>query len=328
MTYSPHPPPRCRPGKGLPRRAAPAVVVCLAGSQLALAQPLTERVEHAVEIPANARISIMNFSGHVEVHGTDPGEDATLRVIGVKRLETDLPADEAARIFEQVNLDLRRRGRRIHIGPMRPRGDRDRGTGTGRSREGERQDPPVTEVRPPRRVPPVSVDLEVWLPDSASLEVRTFTAAITIAGIGSPEGDFLLRSVSGPIEIRDLEVHNLRAETVSGTLNLGDVRAHRAHFMTLTAPIRVSGALHPDGWYEFQTHSGAVRLGLGSVPGFNVAATTYTGDIHNEMDFEAERDSRRLEGRYGSGGPQITINTFAGAIYLAPEASAIRDVER
>lgn len=311
---------------GVSRRAAPAAAVFLAGSQMALAQPLTERVEHAVEIPSGARISIMNFAGHVEVHGTDPGEDSTLRVIGVKRLEAELPAEEAERIFEQVNLDLRRRGRRIHIGPNRPRGDRNRPSGRP---SGERSGlPPVTEVRPPKRIPPVSVDLEVWLPDGASLEVRTFTAAITIAGIGAPDGDFLLRSVSGPIEIRDLEADDLRAETVSGNLTLADVRAHRGSFMTLTAPIRVTGALQFDGWYEFQTHSGAVLLGLGSLSGFTVAATTYAGEIRSELDFETERDSRSLEGRYGSGGPQISVSTFGGSIHLAPEAAAIRDVER
>lgn len=326
MMHSPDPAPQRPVGQGVSRRAAPAAAMFLAGSQLALAQPLTERVEHAVEIPRNARVSIMNFAGHVEVHGTDPGEDSTLRVIGVKRLEADLPAEEAERIFEQVNLDLRRRGRRIHIGPNRPRGNRE---GSPERSSRERQGPPpITEIRPPRRIPPVSVDLEVWLPDGASLEVRTFTAPITIAGIGAPDGDFLLRSVSGPIEIRDLEAHNLRAETVSGNLSLADVRAHRGSFMTLTAPIRVGGSLHVDGWYEFQTHSGTVMLGLGSIPGFTVTATTYSGDIQNELDFEAERGSRSLEGRYGSDGPQITVSTFGGAIHLASEAAAFRDVER
>ena len=320
MMDTPNAAPRRPAGRELWGRAGPATAVVLASSQMALAQPLTERVEHAVEIPSGARISIMNFAGHVEVHGTDPGEDSTLRVIGVKRLEAELPAEEAERIFEQVNLDLRRRGRRIHIGPNRPRGDRP-------SRD-RRESPPITEVRPPRRIPPVSVDLEVWLPDGASLEVRTFTAPITIAGIGAPDGDFLLRSVSGPIEIRDLEADDLRAETVSGNLTLADVRAHRGSFMTLTAPIRVTGALQLDGWYEFQTHSGAVLLGLGSLAGFTVAATTYSGEIRSELEFEAQRDSRSLEGRHGSGGPQISVSTFGGSIHLAPEAASVRDVER
>ena len=328
MMHSPNPTPRRPVGQGLSWRAAPAAAVFLAGSQLVLAQPLTERVEHAVEIPSDTRISIMNFAGHVEVHGTDPGEDRTLRVIGIKRLETELPAEEAERIFRQINLDLRRRGRRIHIGPNRPRGEQGGSPAPDRS-SGERKGvTPITEIRPPRRIPPVLVDLEVWLPDGVSLDVRTFTAPITIAEIAAPDGDFLVRSVSGPIEIRDLEAHDLRAETVSGNLNLVNVRSHRASFMTLTAPIRVNGVLALDGWYEFQTHSGAVLLGLGSLPGFTVAATTYSGEIRNDLEFEAERDSRSLEGRYGDGGPQISVSTFGGLIHLAPEARAIREVER
>lgn len=325
MMYFPDPALRRLVGPGLSRRAAPAVAVFLAGSQLALAQPLTERVEHAVEIPRDARVSIMNFAGHVEVHATDPGEDSTLRVIGVKRLEADLPPEDAERIFEQVNLNLRRHGRRIHIGPNRPREGR---AGRARRSGARRQDPPVTEVRPPRQIPPVSVDLEVWLPDGASLEVRTFTAAITLADIGAPDGDFLLRSVSGPLVIRGLEAHDLRVETVSGNISLADVRSHRATFKSLTASIRVSGALHPEGWYEFQTHSGAVTLGLGATPGFAVAATSYSGEIRNELDFEADRMGRSLEGRSGSGGPQISVTTFSGTVHLASEAAAIRNVER
>ena len=322
MLDSPNPAPWQMAGRGLSRCTALAAVVFVAGSPGALAQPLTERVEHAMEIPHDALITIMNFAGHVEVHGTDPGEDRTLRVIGVKRLETELPEEEAARIFRQVNLDLRRRGRRIHIGPNRPRGDRGLPNAPGRSKEESRGDPPITEIRAPRRIPPVSVDLEVWLPDGAALEVRTFTAAITVADIAGPEADFLLRSISGALNLRDLEVHDLQAETVSGDVILANIRSHRATFKTLTAAIQLNGDLHPDGWYEFETHSGAVLLGLGSVPGFTVAATSYTGAILNDLEFEAHREDRRLEGRHGSEGPQISVNTFSGPIHLVPEARA------
>lgn len=322
MMDIPNPASRRSAGRELWGRTAPAAAVFVAGSQLALAQPLTERVEHAVEIPSDARVSIMNFAGHVEVHGTDPGEDRTLRVIGVKRLEAELPAEEAEQIFRQVNLDLRRRGRRIHIGPNRPRGGRER---SGRER---REDPPVSEVRAPRQIPPVSVDLEVWLPDGASLEVRTFSAPITVAGVASPDGDFLLRSVSGPVQVSDLQGHDLRAETVSGELTLTDVRCERGSFKTLTAAVRLNGDLQPDGRYEFQTHSGAVSLGLGSLPGFAMSASTYAGEILNELAFESQRDGRSLEGRHGSGGPHVSVSTFSGPIYLTPEADPVRNAER
>lgn len=328
MMDIPNPAPRRPVGRELWGRTAPAAAVLVAGSQMALAQPLTERVEHAVEIPSGTRVSIANFAGHVEVHGTDPGEDRTLRVIGVKRLEAELPAEDAERIFRQVNLDLRRRGRRIQIGPHRSREGAERGRDRGRPSEARREFPPVTEVRPPRRIPPVSVDLEVWLPDGTSLEVRTFTAPITVSGVASPDGDFLLRSVSGPVQVSDLESNDLHAETVSGELTLTNIRCERGSFKTLTAAVRLNGGLRPDGWYEFQTHSGAIALGLGSVPGFAVSATTYTGEILNELGFEAHRDGRSLEGRHGSGGPHVSISTFSGPIYLGPETSSVRNAER
>ena len=313
-------------GRALRLPAAPAAALFVVGSPLAMAQPPTERVEHAVEIPADAVVTIMNFAGHVEVHGTDPGEDRILRVIGIKRLADDAQEADAARIFQQVNLNLRHRGRRIHIGPNRPRRGTDRRPPDGRAARQRGGDPPVSGIRPPRRIPPVSVDLEVWLPDGASLEVRTFTAPITVTDISSPDGDFLLRSVSGAVRISDLRTRALEAETVSGELNLTNIRCARASLQTLTAAVRLNGMLHADGAYAFQTHSGPVLLGLGAVPGFAVAATTYTGEIFNELPFETHGDDRSLEGRHGTGEPDISVSTFSGRIHLAPEAVAVAEV--
>ncbi len=294
------------------RVMAPAVILGLLGGGRTFGQPATERVEHAIEIEAETMITVMNFAGNVEVHGTDPGEDRTLRIVGVKRLTADLPAAEAAQIFERVDLDLRRRGRRIHIGP-RPRRN------SSGSREGET---PITDIRAPRRIPPVSVDLEVWLPDGASIEVRTFSAPITITDVSVSEGTVLLRSISGALTVSGIDCHDLRAETVSGELRLRDVVSHRSEFKTLTAGIQFDGDFHSEGWYEFQTHSGPVVLGLGSLPGFEVDATTYTGAIRNDLEVESHTGPRSLECRHGEGGPQISVNTFSGLIHLAEEVEA------
>ena len=310
-------------GRDAGRFVAPAAMLLLGASDAATAQPLTERVEHAIEIVRDTRITVMNFAGHVEIHGTDPGEDRTLRIVGVKRLEADLPAEEAARIFEQVNLDLRRRGRQIHVGPNRPRRHRPRRPSGERSGE-----TPITEVRTPRRIPPVSVDLELWLPENASLEVHTFTAPITVTGVTAPEASFLLRSISGSLQIDGLECHDLRAETVSGDLSLADVRSRQSTLKTLTASIHLNGDLASEGWYELQTHSGAVVLGLGPLPAFAVDATTYIGEIRNELDFQGAAGPRSLEGRRGSEGPNISVNSFSGLIHLTADTGWRSATER
>ena len=298
------------------RVLVPLALVVLPWTSPAGAQPPTERVEHTVEVTGNPVVRVMNFAGHVDIHGTDPGEHRILRVVGVKRLEQDLPAEEAARLFERINLALRRHGRRIEVNPYGRRPP----AGTHRRRQKSGPEVPLTEIRPPRQIPPVSVDLELWLPEGLSLEVHTFSAPVTVSGISAPEGHFRLRSISGALTVSQVEGREVRAETVSGDLRARDVLSHRSLFKTLTAGIRMDGIFDPEGWYEIQTHSGAAVLGLGAVPGFAVDATSYTGAIVNELELEGEADAHHLAGRRGPEGPHILVNTFSGQILLTHEA--------
>lgn len=286
---------------------------------------ITERVEHAVEVGSDATVTVMNFAGHVEVHETDPGEARLLRIVGVKRLTEERPAEEAASLFERVNLDLTRRGRHFHIGPQ-PRRRGEGLPGGHRRPPGAAPDPadelPITEIRAPRRIPPVSVDLEVWLPDGASLVVRTFSAPISLAGVVSPEGNFRLRSISGAMTVRGLETDTFHAETVSGPLDIRDLTARRSQLQTLGADIHLDGAFLPAGWYDLQTHSGTVTLDLESLSGFTVEATTYTGVIESAFEIDGQSDPRGLHGNWGDGGPQIAVNTFSGAVRLVRGGAA------
>ncbi len=303
--------PRSSTGGGTTAAVAAAFALLAVGQAAAL-QTDVQRVEHALEVGASTRVTVLNFAGQVEVHGTDPGEDSTLRIVGVKRLTADLPPDEAARWFARIDLEPERRGRNVHIGP---RALRARSPAQIRDSEPSR-DAPVTDIRAPRRIPPVSVDIELWLPFGSSLEVRTFSAPITVVGVGAPDGSFRLRSVSGSVRIEGVEADDLRVDTVSGALRLLDAVAHRGHFQTLAAPIRARGALHPEGWYDFQSHSGEVRLELDPIPGFVVDARTYGGEIRNELGIEAESGSGSLEVRTGASGPHLSVNTFDGLIHL------------
>ena len=278
----------------------------------------TERVEHAVEVGRDAMVTVMNFAGNVEVHETDPGEDRVLRIVGVKRLTEERPAEEAARLFERVDLGLTRRGRHFHIGPQ-PRGLRGGTPGRPPSADAPpspADELPITEIRAPRRIPPVSVDLEVWLPDGASLVVRTFSAPISLAGVESPDGNFRLRSISGAMTVRGLETDTFQAETVSGPLDIRDLTARRGELQTLSADIHLDGAYFAAGWYDLQTHSGTVTIDLESLAGFTVEATTYTGAIESAFAIDGRSGPRGLHGHWGDSGPQFAINTFSGAIRL------------
>ena len=289
----------------------------------AAAQPLAEREEHTLEVSGTPLVRVMNFAGHVDVHGTDPGEDRVLRVVGVKRLTRALPPEEGARILDRISLGLRHRAHHIEISPY--------GLRSGDERRARHRDPtdategsplrdrPITEIRAPRQVPPVEVDLELWLPEGLSLEVHTFSAPVTLTDLRAPEGSFRLRSINGSLTLTGAEVHEVRAETVSAQLRIQDLRAQRGLFKTLTAPIHLDGALHARGWYEFQTHSGPVVLGLGATSGFAIDAASFTGEVVNELEIEGETGRNRLAGGRGPSGPRLVVNTFSGAIHLTDE---------
>lgn len=296
-----------------------------AGGERAAAQrEVPERVEHAVEVEEDATVTVMNFAGHVEVHETDPGEERILRIVGVKRLTEERPPEEAARLLERVDLGLTRHGRHYRIGPS-PMRARAAGRRSPAEAEGARPDPtgevPITEIRVPRRILPVSVDLEVWLPDGASLVVRTFSAAVTVAGLSSPDATFRLRSISGEVTVRGLEADAFHAETVSGPLSIRDLGARRSRLQTLSGAVSLGGEFRPSGWYDIQTHSGDVAVDLSSLAGVAVEAASYTGRIESEVEVEGRTGPRYLHARRGEGGPHLAVNTFSGSVRLtgAPE---------
>ncbi len=287
------------------------IVVLLAGAATPAGAGLqTEVVERALEVEAGAQVSVMNFAGQIAVRSAPPGE-RLLRFVAIKRLKPGVPAEEAERHFRRVNLDLHQTDGHVHIGPQPPH-DAD-----GRPRE-----IPLTEVRAPRRIPPVLVDLEVWLPEDVSLSVRSFTAAISMSEVVAPGGRFLLRSISGPLSVNGLVAEDVVAKTVSGAMDLSNLVAHRCDIETLTADIQLDGRLQDDGWYEIRSHSGAVEIDVNPRSGFLLDASTFRGAIRSDFDLGSPPGPRSLAGRHGEGGPEINISTFSGPIrLLAPPDS-------
>lgn len=284
--------------------AAAVLGLQVAAPPAALSQPPVQRVEHAIEVPPEALVTVMNFSGSVEVRGA---EDRILRVVGVKRITEELPEEVANQWFASVDLAPERRGRRVHIGSRAsaPSGG-----------DGSPPELPVSAIPVPDQIPPVSVNLELWLPVGCSVEVRTFSAPILATRVDAPEGSFRLRSVSGAVTVNRIEVNDLRIESVSGTVRLSDAIARRGQFQTLTGVIQAEGGFHPDGWYDFQTHSGPVFLEFEPESSFTLEARTYDAEILNLLPIAGDAGPGRLEVSSGDGGPQLRVNTFDGPIEL------------
>lgn len=169
-----------------------------------------------------------------------------------------------------------------------------------------------------------------------------------VTGDASLEGDFF-----GPIRVRnvaktthlassktDLTVVQLsgRMETDSGRLEISDVPgsvsvitkdkdvaldniAGRIHIENRNGNIDVRFEQPPHDEVSITNNSGGVDLSLPQKASFEITAVSRSGEIESEFEDPALKvveggDSSRLDGKLGTHGPQIRINTSYGTIRL------------
>jgi DUF4097 and DUF4098 domain-containing protein YvlB len=212
----------------------------------------------------------------------------------------------------------------------------------------------------PGRDTQVSVDYVVAMPSGGSAYVNSVSGDVVISGVKGEvsvevvsgdvraaragrlvhlktmSGDAILESaepgaeahltaISGDIWLRGLKLRSAELSTVSGDIQLVDLTCERLSAKSVNGDIQYSGALARGGRYEFRSHAGDVRLALADGVGFEIEATTFSGDINTQLPITmragAEGDPRHrmrrtLAGTLGDGAAFISINTFNGDIVL------------
>jgi DUF4097 and DUF4098 domain-containing protein YvlB len=139
--------------------------------------------------------------------------------------------------------------------------------------------------------------------------------------------DLAAASVSGSLVARGLDARGLDINTVSGDLVLERVRCERAHVRSVSGTVEYVGALTERGRYEFNSHSGDVRLGVSAGVGFEYEASTFSGTVNTgwpaqtagrATDAGRPRDARSIRGTVGSGSALVLVRTFSGDISIGP----------
>jgi hypothetical protein len=116
-------------------------------------------------------------------------------------------------------------------------------------------------------------------------------------------GDINAKTVSGEISLRSVKSSNVRAETVSGE-------------------ITYEGSVSSTGTYEFNAHSGDVRLDIPANTNALLTLQTWSGDINSQFPMTMQTENRspkskRMTFTIGSGaGAQISAETFSGDITI------------
>ena len=160
---------------------------------------------------------------------------------------------------------------------------------------------------------------DVDLRDVGRIDVESLSGDVTIQGVA---GESSINTVSGDIDLGGAR-GDLQIETVSGDIDLRDVVAKQIRSHTTSGDVSFTGSILADGRYEYQTHSGEVRLVLPGDVGAQLSLATFSGGIESDFPITlspTSHDSKRLSFTLGQGTARIIAETFSGDITLKSTA--------
>jgi DUF4097 and DUF4098 domain-containing protein YvlB len=296
----------------------------------------TERTTKTLRLGANGELSLGNIAGDITVT-RGGGTDATVDIVKVARARS---ADEARELLTLVTVDVSERNGRAEVKTRYPSGDENRRnnrrnfnvtvTYTVTAPAGTRLN--VNSVSGNIKVSDIKGELSAGTV-SGNVSV---TAAGAIASAKSVSGSVEIinaqgnesleaSSVSGDVTMQRVTVRRIDAGSVSGNVKLEDVQCDRAEAHSTSGDITFTGPLARRGRYELKSFSGEVRLAIAGGSGFEVDATTFSGDVRSDLpitmrgsaDPNDKRRRRSLSGTYGDGSAILELSTFSGSIVIA-----------
>jgi len=227
-------------------------------------------------IEAGGTVAVVNPFGNV--YARFGGYDNQVEILATtQRLETELP--ELVVGVEQVEGGLD-----IVVGPARP-------TAGGATGAAPVADSKSFETRD-------RVDLVVFVPQGATLDVRTDDDLIEVKGL---KGDVIASSVKGDVRIRSIE-GRVRAKTTRG---------------------QISAMLETDATKQAQeltTETGDIEVHIWEDANFHVRIAT-SGEISTDFSLTVEHrrfeePGKLAEAVVGQGGPELRLSSKRGRVRL------------
>jgi hypothetical protein len=273
---------------------------------------VTEQFSTTVRLGRGGALDVTNIAGDVVITG---GSGADVRVDAVKRARAF--DDAAARMqLQAMDIEVVELSNRVEV-QTRHRGLR------RRDRRG-------------------TVDYTISVPQDAAVTVQSVSGSVTVTNV---RGELRAETVSGDVTLRGLKARAIDARSVSGTLRLGDIESGRVNATSVTGDVEYGGGLARSGRYEFASHAGNILLNLSGNTGFDVEASTFSGDVRSDYALtlrggtsdaappplpprprggvappgrpgRLNRGVRTLRGSFGEGGASVELQSFSGDIAI------------
>ena len=200
---------------------------------------------------------------------------------------------------------------------------------------------------------PAPAMLEVFVPAKSKVWVKTATAGIDVSGvngsldlyvvsgaitvIGNPtdvnaeaiDGSIRIngspswiraKSASGDVSL-DGNSPDVTLSTVSGKILVKGSQFEKAKFESVTGDIRFDGSFERGGLVNFDSHSGAIDLGIVSNSSADLDVVSIAGTILNKLTSKKPATGRygrgaELATSTGEGGIQVVVRSFKGPVTL------------
>ena len=137
--------------------------------------------------------------------------------------------------------------------------------------------------------------------------------------VSQVNGNLRAESVSGGVRAENVS-GNVEASTVSGGIRLVDIQSRDVRSETVSGDIIYTGSVEGGGKYDFESHSGTLRLNIPRSAGANVSVETFSGDVNTDFTVVRQPGDRRQRGSFeftiGDGRARISAQTFSGRIFI------------
>jgi len=291
----------------------------------------TSRETKTVKIGTDGELSLSNISGEIVVTRAN-GSDATIDIVKSARART---ADEAREVLGLVNVSVTERAGRAEVKAVYPQSDEMR--------------------RNNRRNVNVSVNYTVATPAGTRLTINSVSGSIRVTDIKGDvsansvsgtvrvanggriaaaksvsgdveiidtqtDGAIEVQSVSGGVTLRKVAARRIDVGSVSGSVAIQDITCDRVEAHSVSGGVEFGGTLAKGGRYEFNSHSGDVRVVLAGSTGFELEANSFSGTIHSDLPIKLQGDigrRRSMQGVYGDGSAVLSVTTFSGSVVIS-----------
>jgi DUF4097 and DUF4098 domain-containing protein YvlB len=285
----------------------------------------TDQISRTLRLGRNGTFDLQNVSGDITVTG---GTGNDVRLEATKRVRHPNES-EARALLGAIDVRIDERNGNVEVRTDYPRRNWSGGVDFTVSLPRD-ANVILRSISGDIRVSTINGDLraETTSGDLTATSVRRIRLAKTISGdleITDSDGDDVTAAtISGTVVARGLKARSVDLQSVSGDLRVTDVESDRTYVRSVSGSIDFSGRLARTGRYEFQSHSGDVRVSPIGSTGFTIEASTFSGNLQSDFPVTLQGNSPNIpsgrrspvRGSVGDGSAVLSLQSFSGNLTI------------